>query len=238
VETYIFGMQFKTNLIKGKLLKRYKRFLADIILEDGTEVVSHCPNPGSMMGLATAGTTVWLEPNNDPKKKLKYGWRLVEYKNQMICIDTSIANIVIKEALEKKEIPELSYQGFKPEVKYSDNSRIDFLLTSPSQQTYLEIKSVTLMREKGLAEFPDSITKRGIKHLEDLSKMVTSGHKAVLLFLCMRNDVDRVRIAADLDSIYSASIKAALKSGVQLICYDTQVTRFGVRLGKPIVVEI
>ena len=238
METYIFGMQFKTNLIKGKLLKRYKRFLADIILEDGTEVVSHCPNPGSMMGLATAGTTVWLEPNNDPKKKLKYGWRLVEYKNQMICIDTSIANIVIKEALEKKEIPELSYQGFKPEVKYSDNSRIDFLLTSPSQQTYLEIKSVTLMREKGLAEFPDSITKRGSKHLEDLSKMVTSGHKAVLLFLCMRNDVDRVRIAADLDIIYSASTKAALKSGVQLICYDTQVTRFGVRLGKPIVVEI
>ena len=238
METYIFGMQFKTNLIKGKLLKRYKRFLADIILEDGTEVVSHCPNPGSMMGLATAGTTVWLEPNNDPKKKLKYGWRLVEYKNQMICIDTSIANIVIKEALEKKEIPELSYQGFKPEVKYSDNSRIDFLLTSPSQQTYLEIKSVTLMREKGLAEFPDSITKRGSKHLEDLSKMVKSGHKAVLLFLCMRNDVDLVRIAADLDSIYSASIKAVLKSGVQLICYDTQVTRFGVRLGKPIVVKI
>ena len=231
-------MQFKTNLIKGKLLKRYKRFLADIILEDGTEVVSHCPNPGSMMGLATAGTTVWLEPNNDPKKKLKYGWRLIEYKNQMICIDTSIANIVIKEALEKKEIPELSYQGFKPEVKYSDNSRIDFLLTSPSQQIYLEIKSVTLMREKGLAEFPDSITKRGSKHLEDLLKMVTFGHKAVLLFLCMRNDVDRVRIAADLDSIYSASIKVALKSGVQLICYDTQVTRFGVRLGKPIVVEI
>ena len=138
----------------------------------------------------------------------------------------------------KKEIPELSYWSFKPEVKYSDNSRIDFLLTSPSQQTYLEIKSVTLMREKGLAEFPDTITKRGSKHLEDLSKMVTSGHKAVLLFLCMRKDVNRVRIAADLDIIYNANIKAALKSGVQLICYDTQVTRFGVRLGKPIVVEI
>ena len=231
-------MQFKTNLIKGKLLKRYKRFLADVILEDETKVIAHCPNPGSMMGLAKVGTTVWLEPNDDPKKKLKYGWRLVEYKNQMICIDTSIANMVIKEALEKKAIPELSYQGFKPEVKYSDNSRIDFLLTSPSQQTYLEIKSVTLMREKGLAEFPDSITKRGSKHLADLSKMVTSGHKAVLLFLCMRNDVDRVRIAADLDSIYSNNIKAALKSGVQLVCYDTHVTRFGVRLGKPVVVEI
>ena len=146
METYIFGMQFKTNLIKGKLLKRYKRFLADIILEDETKVIAHCPNPGSMMGLAKVGTTVWLEPNDDPKKKLKYGWRLVEYKNQKICIDTSIANMVIKEALEKKAIPELSYQGFKPEVKYSDNSRIDFLLTSPSQQTYLEIKSVTLMR--------------------------------------------------------------------------------------------
>ena len=238
METYIFGMQFKTNLIKGKLLKRYKRFLADVILEDETKVIAHCPNPGSMMGLAKVGTTVWLEPNDDPKKKLKYGWRLVEYKNQMICIDTSIANMVIKEALEKKAIPELSYQGFKPEVKYSDNSRIDFLLMSPSQQTYLEIKSVTLMREKGLAEFPDSITKRGSKHLADLSKMVTSGHKAVLLFLCMRNDVDRVRIAADLDSIYSNNIKAALKSGVQLVCYDTHVTRFGVRLGKPVVVEI
>ena len=96
-------MQFKTNLIKGKLLKRYKRFLADIILEDGTEVIAHCPNPGSMMGLATSGTTVWLEPNNDPKKKLKFGWRLVEYNNHMICVDTNIANMVIKEALEKKK---------------------------------------------------------------------------------------------------------------------------------------
>ena len=152
METYIFGMQFKTNLIKGKLLKRYKRFLADIILEDGTEVIAHCPNPGSMMGLATSGTTVWLEPNNDPKKKLKFGWRLVEHNNHMICVDTTIANTVIKEALEKKEIPELSYQDFKSEVKYSDNSRIDFLLSSPSQKTYLEIKSVTLMRKKDLAE--------------------------------------------------------------------------------------
>ena len=231
-------MQFKTNLIKGKLLKRYKRFLADIILEDGTEVIAHCPNPGSMMGLATSGTTVWLEPNNDPKKKLKFGWRLVEYNNHMICVDTTIANTVIKEALEKKEIPELSYQDFKSEVKYSDNSRIEFLLSSPRQRTYLEIKSVTLMREKGLAEFPDSITKRGSKHLEDLSKMVKSGHKSVLLFLCMRGDVDRLRIAADLDSLYDTNIKVALESGIQLICYDTQVTRFGVRLGKPIVVEI
>lgn len=230
-------MQFKTNLIKGKLLKRYKRFLADIILEDGTEVIAHCPNPGSMMGLATSGTTVWLEPNNDPKKKLKFGWRLVEHNNHMICVDTTVANMVIKEALEKKEIPELSYQDFKSEVKYSDNSRIDFLLSSPSQQTYLEIKSVTLMREKGLAEFPDSITKRGSKHLEDLSKMVKSGHKSVLLFLCMRGDVDRLRIAADLDSLYDTKIKAALESGIRLICYDTQVTRFGVRLGKPIMVE-
>ena len=230
-------MQFKTNLIKGKLLKRYKRFLADIILEDGTEVIAHCPNPGSMMGLATSGTTVWLEPNNDPKKKLKFGWRLVEYNNHMICVDTTIANMVIKEALEKKEIPELSYQDFKSEVKYSDNSRIDFLLSSPSQKTYLEIKSVTLMRKKGLAEFPDSITKRGSKHLEDLSKMVNSGHKSVLLFLCMRGDVDRLRIAADLDSLYDTKIKAALESGIRLICYDTQVTRFGVRLGKPIMVE-
>ena len=231
-------MQFKTNLIKGKLLKRYKRFLADVMLEDGTEVITHCPNPGSMLGLASAGTSVWLEPNNDPKKKLKYGWRLVEQQDRMVCIDTSIANIVVKEALQKREILELSYQDFKPEVKYSDNSRIDFLLSSSSQQTYLEIKSVTLMREKGIVEFPDSITKRGSKHLEDLSKMVTSGYQSTLLFLCMRSDASRVRIAADLDSIYDATIRAALASGVRLICYDTHVTKFGVRLGKPLLIEI
>jgi sugar fermentation stimulation protein A len=103
---YIFlNMHFKTNLIKGKLVKRYKRFLADVILDDGTEVIAHCPNPGSMMGLAKAGSKVWLEPNNDPKKKLKYGWRLVEYGDRMVCIDTSIANLVIREALEKKKFP-------------------------------------------------------------------------------------------------------------------------------------
>ncbi len=199
-------MQFKTNLIKGKLVKRYKRFLADVVLNDGKQVTVHCPNPGSMMNLTTEGAVVWLEPNDDPKKKLKYGWRLVESNNQAICVDTTVANQVVREALEKKEIPQLNYQSLKPEVKYSDNSRVDFLLSSPNQHTYLEVKSVTLVREKGIAEFPDSITKRGSKHLEDLSKMVTSGHKAVLLFLCMRSDVDRVRIAADLDSIYYANI--------------------------------
>ena len=230
-------MQFKTNLIKGKLIKRYKRFLADVILEDGRKVIAHCPNPGSMLGLATPGTIVWLEPNDDPKKKLKYGWRLAEFEDQMVCIDTNIANTVVKEALENEEISELDYQQFKQEVKYSDNSRIDFLLTSARQQTFLEVKSVTLMREKGVAEFPDSITKRGSKHLEDLSKMVKSGHKSVLLFLCMRGDVDRLRIAADLDSLYGTKIKEGLESGIRMICYDTRVTRFGVRLGKPIMVE-
>ena len=231
-------MQFRTNLIKGKLVKRYKRFLADVVLNDGKQVTVHCPNPGSMMNLTTEGAVVWLEPNDDPKKKLKYGWRLVESNNQVICVDTTVANLVIREALEKKEISQLNYQSFKPEVKYSDNSRVDFLLSSPNQHTYLEVKSVTLVRERGIAEFPDSITKRGSKHLEDLSNMVTSGHKAVLLFLCMRGDVDRVRIAADLDSIYYNNIKAALKSGVQLICYDSKVTKFGVSLGKPIEFEI
>ena len=116
-------MQFKTNLIKGKLVKRYKRFLADVVLNDGKQVTVHCPNPGSMMNLTTEGAVVWLEPNDDPKKKLKYGWRLVESNNQAICVDTTVANLVIREALEKKEISQLNYQSFKPEVKYSDNSR-------------------------------------------------------------------------------------------------------------------
>ena len=132
-------MQFKTNLIKGKLVKRYKRFLADVVLNDGKQVTVHCPNPGSMMNLTTEGAVVWLEPNDDPKKKLKYGWRLVESKNQAICVDTTVANLVVREALEKKEISQLNYQSLKPEVKYSDNSRVDFLLSSPNQHTYLDV---------------------------------------------------------------------------------------------------
>ena len=109
-------MQFKTNLIKGKLVKRYKRFLADVVLNDGKQVTVHCPNPGSMMNLTTEGAVVWLEPNDDPKKKLKYGWRLVESNNQAICVDTTVANLVVREALEKKEISQLNYQSFKPEI--------------------------------------------------------------------------------------------------------------------------
>ncbi|MTI01270.1 DNA/RNA nuclease SfsA, partial [Roseibium sp. RKSG952] len=165
-------MKFATPLVPARLIRRYKRFLADCQLEDGREITAHCANPGSMMGLAEPGEKIWLEPNDDPKKKLKYGWRLVDHENgHLTGVDTSVPNKALRKALEDQKIPEFaSYETVRPEVKYGENSRIDFLLTQPGlPDAYVEVKSVTLSREPGLAEFPDSVTARGTKHLGELA---------------------------------------------------------------------
>ncbi|MEC8796644.1 MAG: DNA/RNA nuclease SfsA, partial [Pseudomonadota bacterium] len=153
-------MDFATPLIPARLIKRYKRFLADCRLDDGQEVTAHCANPGSMMGLAEPGMRVWLEPNDDPKKKLKYGWRLVDHENgHFTGVDTSVPNRALRQALMERAIPDLAaYDTVRPEVKYGENSRIDFLLSaSDLPDDYVEVKSVTLCRQSGLAEFPDSV---------------------------------------------------------------------------------
>ena len=184
-------MQFSTPLIPARLIRRYKRFLADCRLEDGREVVAHCANPGSMMGLANEGSKIWLEPNDDPKKKLKYGWRLVDHENgHFTGVDTSVPNRALKEALEKREIAALSgYSVVRPEVKYGENSRIDFLLSGDGvTDAWVEVKSVTLSRQTGLAEFPDSVTARGAKHMGELAKMAEAGDRAIVLFLVQRTD--------------------------------------------------
>ncbi|MEM7752207.1 MAG: DNA/RNA nuclease SfsA, partial [Pseudomonadota bacterium] len=218
-------MRFQTPLVAARLIRRYKRFLADVTLEaDGREVVVHCPNPGSMMGLAEPGMRVWLEPNEDPKKKLKYGWRLVELEaGHMAGIDTAVPNRVVKEALQAGAVPELaSYGAVRPEVKYSTNSRIDFLLSEPGlPDAYVEVKNVHLMRDPGLAEFPDCVTERGAKHLRDLSAMVAEGHRAVMLYLVQRTDCDRFQLARDLDPGYGAAFDAAQAAGVEMLCYGT-----------------
>ena len=168
-------MRFPTPLEPARLIRRYKRFLADCTLEDGREITAHCANPGSMMGLAEPGSRIWLEPNEDPKKKLKWGWRLVDHENgHFTGVDTSVPNRALKAALEAREVPELSeYRTVRAEVKYGQNSRIDFLLQQDGlPDTYVEVKSVTLSRQPGLAEFPDSVTARGAKHLEELCAMV------------------------------------------------------------------
>jgi sugar fermentation stimulation protein A len=230
-------MQFQTPLVPARLIRRYKRFLADIRLEDGREVTAHCANPGSMMGLADEGMKIWVEPNDDPKKKLKYGWRLVDHENgHFTGVDTAVPNRALKAALMAGDVPEFAaYSEVMPEQKYGEKSRIDFLLRGDGlRDAYVEVKSVTLSRQAGLAEFPDSVTARGTKHLGELAAMVAQGHRAVMLYLVQRTDCQRMTLAADIDPAYAAAFQAARDAGVEVLCYDTRISPEGVDIGKRI----
>ncbi len=234
-------MRFQTPLVPARLIRRYKRFLADCALADGREVTAHCPNPGSMMGLAEPGMKIWLEPNDDPAKKLKFGWRLVDHENgHFTCVDTSVPNRALRAALIARQIAPLAdYATVRPEVKYGQNSRIDFLLSQPGlRDAYVEVKSVTLNRQPGLAEFPDSVTKRGAKHLDELAMMVQQGHRAMMLYLVQRTDCTRLDLARDIDAVYGAAFDAARSHGVETLCYGTSISPQGVELGAPIPVVI
>ncbi|CUH67156.1 Sugar fermentation stimulation protein A [Thalassovita autumnalis] len=226
-------MRFPTPLVPARLIRRYKRFLADVILDDGREVTAHCANPGSMMGLAEEGMKIWLEPNDDPKKKLKFGWRLVDHENgHFTGVDTSVPNRALKAALMAGEVPGLEAPEVRPEVKYGEKSRIDFLLSGAGLDCYVEVKSVTLCRQPGLAEFPDSVTARGLKHLGELTKIVEGGQRAVMLYLVQRTDCDRVSIAADIDPAYAAGLTQAVAAGVEILCFDCTITPEAVEVGK------
>lgn len=230
-------MQFSTPLIPARLIRRYKRFLADCRLEDGREVTAHCANPGSMMGLAIEGSKIWLEPNDDPKKKLKYGWRLVDHENgHFTGVDTSVPNRALKEALENRKILALSdYSVVRPEVKYGENSRIDFLLSGDGlRDAWVEVKSVTLSRQAGLAEFPDSVTARGAKHMAELAKMAEAGDRAIVLFLVQRTDCDRMVPAADIDPNYARALGDAVAAGVEVIALSTRISPKGVKIASEI----
>ena len=228
-------MRFQTPLLPARLIRRYKRFLADCTLEDGREITAHCANPGSMMGLAAPGAKVWLEPNDDPKKKLKFGWRLVDHENgHFTGVDTAVPNRLLRTELEQGNIPELSgYDTVRAEVKYGAASRIDFLLSAQGRpDAYVEVKSVTLSRQPGLAEFPDSVTARGAKHLQELSNVARAGQRAVMLYLVQRTDCDRFALARDLDPAYGAAMDLALQAGVERLVYDCSISPHAVSLGS------
>ncbi len=229
-------MRFQTELVPATLIRRYKRFLADCMLEDGREVTAHCANPGSMMGLAEPGFGVWLEPNDDPKKKLKYGLRLVAPKTGVLVgVDTSVPNRALRASLEAGTVLGLEgYDVVRPEVKYGEKSRIDFLLSKEGRRdAYVEVKSVTLSRQDGVAEFPDSVTARGTKHLGELAAMVAAGHRAVMLYLVQRTDCSRVTLAADIDPTYAAAFIAAREAGVEVIALGCDITPEGVTPTQP-----
>lgn len=227
-------MNFQTPLVPATLIKRYKRFLADCRLEDGREVTAHCANPGSMMGMATPGARVWLEPNDDPKKKLKFGWRLIDHGDgQFTGVDTAVPNRMLKSALMARQVPELAmYQEVRAEVKYGDKSRIDFLLTEPGlPDCYVEVKSVTLCRNPGRAEFPDSVTARGAKHMAELEAMARAGYRATIFYLVQRTDAQNVSLASDIDPAYAAAVQSALSAGVEVLAYRANLSPDGVTLG-------
>lgn len=234
-------MRFQTPLVPARLIRRYKRFLADIQLADGREVTAHCANPGSMMGLAEPGMKIWVEPNDDPKKKLKYGWRLVDHENgHYTGVDTAVPNRALKAALIAGEVPEFAeYSTVLPEQKYGEKSRIDFLLRQDGlQDAYVEVKSVTLSRQASLAEFPDSVTARGTKHLGELAAMVGQGHRAVMFYLVQRTDCERMTLAGDIDPAYAAAFEAARTAGIEVLCYDTKISPDGIELGRPLPITL
>ncbi|WP_319568228.1 DNA/RNA nuclease SfsA [Cohaesibacter marisflavi] len=225
-------MKFEKPLIPGRLIQRYKRFLADIELDDGTIITAHCANPGSMLGLKDPGTRVWLSKSDNPKRKLAYSWELSELDDAMIGINTSHPNRIVEEAIRAGHVAELTgYETLRREVKYGKNSRIDILLQDEGKpDCYVEVKNVHLLREQALAEFPDSVTKRGAKHLGELADMVEQGHRAVMLYLVQRTDANRFALASDIDPAYAEAFQEATGAGVEAIVYQCDISHQEINL--------
>jgi sugar fermentation stimulation protein A len=203
-------MRFPVPLFPATLVRRYKRFLADVVLPSGETVTVHCANPGSMIGLNAAGARVWLSKSANPKRKLAHSWELIE-------VDLG------------------GYASFRREVRYGKNSRVDFVLETPARPPcYVEIKNVHLMREAGLAEFPDAVTKRGAKHLADLGVMAAAGARAVMLFLIQIGSARRFKLARDIDPAYGVAFDAARAMGVETLAYRCGITCEGIEVAEPV----
>lgn len=224
-------MLFQTPLLKGRLVKRYKRFLADMELEDGALITAHCPNSGAMQGLVTPGTPVWVSRAGNPSRKLPYTWEMVEVNGIYVGVNTSNPNHLVEEAIHAGVIKEL--QGFgslRREVSYGKNSRIDILLSDPSQPlTYVEVKNVHLKRGER-AVFPSSVTTRGAKHMGELSMMMDQGHQAYVVYVVQRKDCEGFEIASDIDPVYGKETLKALENGVQALVYACDVNPNGITL--------
>ena len=234
-------MKFPAPLMTGRLVKRYKRFLADIVLdEDGSEITAHCANPGSMLGLKEPGSKVWVSVTDNPKRKLKHSFEIIEADGALVGINTAYPNKLVEEGLFAGAIPELTgFESLRREVKYGKNSRIDILLEGGAHgTTYVEVKNVHLMRQAGLAEFPDSVTARGAKHLAELSDMVAEGHRAAMVFLVQRPDCDRLKLADDIDPNYAKAFAAAREAGVEVYAIGCSVTPEAIEVDRAINVDI
>lgn len=222
------------ELFKGKLVKRYKRFLADIILDNGEEITAHVPNSGAMTSCIEENCPVWVSFHDNPKRKLKYTLELTQMQDYLICTNTGVANKIGIEAIKNGTIKELQgYSSIKPEQKYGINSRIDILLENENEKCYVEIKSVSLKIEDELA-FPDAVTSRGTKHLHELISMVEEGHRAVMLYIIQRTDKAKFRLAKEIDKNYYEAFLEAKKKGVEILVYQSDINLQEININKKI----
>ena len=229
-------MEFPSPLERGVLVSRYKRFFADVVLDDGREITAHCPNPGAMLGLNTPGLPAWISRSDDLKRKLAHTLELVEADGGLVGINTMHPNRLVAEALAADAIPELTgYATHRREVRYGANSRVDFLLEAPGRAPcWLEIKNCHLRRSGTLAEFPDCVAARSLKHLRELTAMVEAGERAVMLFVIQRTDCDAFAACAELDPAYARGLTEAAAAGVEVLARACEITPQAVRLAGPI----
>lgn len=232
-------MDFPRPLVPARLVRRYKRFLADVELADGRIVTVHCPNPGAMLGLDMPGAEIWLSPAASPTRKLPYTWELVRVGDGLVGINTGHPNALAEEAIRRNHIRELAgYERLRREVNYGVNSRIDLLCERDGAAAcYVEVKNVHLKRSDA-AEFPDCVTARGTKHLGELAAMVEAGYRAVMLYIVQRADCRRFAIAADIDPAYAAGLKQAMRAGVEAICYSCRIDVTGISVIEPLPIDL
>ena len=231
-------MNFENKLISGVFIKRYKRFFVDVQIENKV-ITAHCPNTGSMKGLLKEGNKVWLSKSNNPDRKLKYTLQIIEDDNSKVGVNTHLTNKIVLNALKNNLIKEFDKNiTIKPEVKFGDNTRFDFLITKKNYKAFVEVKNVTLVRKPKIAEFPDAITSRGAKHIEELIKASKKGYEIYIAFIIQREDCNQFVIASDIDPQYSELLSKAVKKKLNILCYDCKFSSKGIKLNKKIKFKI
>ena len=231
-------MNFEDKLISGLLIKRYKRFFVDIKV--GNKIITaHCPNTGSMQGLLEKNNKVWLTKSANPNRKLKYTLQIIENQSAKVGINTHITNKIALEAFNSSIIVKFkNFETLKQEVKFGSNTRFDFLITEGTKKSFIEVKNVTLSRKKGIAEFPDAVTSRGLKHIQELLKANQKGYEIYLLYIIQRNDCNKFELAKDIDPKYCELLIKAVKKNLNVLCYDCKFSSKGIRLNRKINFEI
>ena len=231
-------MNFENKLISGLFIKRYKRFFVDIKINDKI-ITAHCPNTGSMFGLLKKDNKVWISKSNNPNRKLKYTLEIIEDKSSKVGVNTLSSNKIVHHALQNNLIDEFdNISEIKPEIKFGLNTRFDFLVSNGKHKAFIEVKNVTLSREKSLAEFPDAVTTRGLKHINELLKASKKNYKIFILYLIQRDDCKSFTIAKDIDPNYASALKKAINNKLKILCYDCKFSSKGIKLNNKIKLKI